>query len=41
MFATGAAHAGSVIYNTGNAATATVALGVNDDGSLGSVDVLS
>lgn len=30
----GAAHAGTVIYNTGNAATATVALGVNDDGSL-------
>lgn len=28
------AQAGTVIYNTGNAATATVALGVNDDGSL-------
>lgn len=32
--AAGSAHAGTVIYNTGNAATATVALGVNDDGSL-------
>ena len=30
------AQAGNVIYNTGNAATATVALGVNDDGSLNS-----
>lgn len=29
-----AAQAGTVIYNTGNALTATVALGVNDDGSL-------
>jgi hypothetical protein len=28
------AQAGTVIYNTGSAATATVALGVNDDGSL-------
>ena len=28
------AQAGNLIYNTGNAATATVALGVNDDGSL-------
>ncbi len=28
------AQAGTVIYNTGNEATATVALGVNDDGSL-------
>ena len=28
------AQAGTVIYNTGNAATATVALGVNNDGSL-------
>lgn len=34
FLAVGAAHAGTVIYNTGNAATATVALGVNDDGSL-------
>lgn len=33
-FVAGAAHAGTVIYNTGNAATATIALGVNDDGSL-------
>lgn len=32
--AVGSAHAGNVIYNTGSAATATVALGVNDDGSL-------
>lgn len=30
----GVAQAGTVIYNTGSAATATVALGVNDDGSL-------
>jgi type IV pilus assembly protein PilY1 len=30
----GAAQAGTVIYNTGNAATATVAMGINDDGSL-------
>lgn len=30
----GAAHAGTVIYNTGNEATATLALGINDDGSL-------
>jgi type IV pilus assembly protein PilY1 len=30
----GQALAGTVIYNTGNAATATVALGINDDGSL-------
>lgn len=29
-----AAQAGTVIYNTGSAATASVALGVNDDGSL-------
>jgi len=28
------AQAGTIIYNTGSAATATVALGVNDDGSL-------
>lgn len=34
FLAAGAAHAGTVIYNTGNATTATVALGVNDDGSL-------
>jgi hypothetical protein len=34
LFAAGAAQAGTVIYNTGVAATATVALGVNDDGSL-------
>lgn len=33
-FSIGSAHAGTVIYNTGDAATATVALGVNDDGSL-------
>ena len=33
-FWAGAAQAGTVIYNTGSAATATVALGVNDDGSL-------
>lgn len=30
----GVAQAGTVIYNTGSAATATIALGVNDDGSL-------
>lgn len=30
----GSAQAGTAIYNTGSAATATVALGVNDDGSL-------
>lgn len=34
LFAAASAHAGTVIYNTGNAATATVALGVNDEGSL-------
>lgn len=34
LFAVGGAHAGTVIYNTGNADTATVALGVNDSGSL-------
>lgn len=34
LLATGAAQAGTVIYNTGNAGTASVALGVNDDGSL-------
>ena len=34
LLAAGAAQAGTVIYNTGSAATATVALGVNDDGSL-------
>lgn len=34
FLAAGAAHAGTVIYNTGNATTAKVALGVNDDGSL-------
>lgn len=34
LFVTGAAQAGTVIYNTGSAATATIALGVNDDGSL-------
>ena len=34
LFAVAGAHVGTVIYNTGNAATATVALGVNDDGSL-------
>ena len=33
MFA-GAAQAGTVIYNTGAAGTASIALGVNDDGSL-------
>jgi len=37
-FMAGAAHAGTVIYNTGNAATATIALGVNDDGSLNTAD---
>lgn len=30
----GAAQAGTVIYNTGNPATAQVALGVNDEASL-------
>jgi hypothetical protein len=34
LLAAGAAQAGTVIYNTGSAATAAVALGVNDDGSL-------
>lgn len=34
LFAAGGAHAGTIIYNTGDATTATVALGVNDDGSL-------
>lgn len=33
-FAMGSAQAGTIIYNTGNPATATVAMGVNDDGSL-------
>ncbi len=33
-FAAGAAQAGTIIYNTGDPTTATVALGVNDDGSL-------
>lgn len=32
------AQAGTVIYNTGSALTATVALGVNDDGSLNTSD---
>lgn len=34
LFAGAGAHAGTVIYNTGNATTATVALGVNDEGHL-------
>lgn len=34
LLSIGAAHAGTVIYNTGVAGTASVALGVNDDGSL-------
>ena len=34
LFAAAGAQAGTVIYNTGVAGTATVALGVNDDGSL-------
>jgi len=34
LLSAGVAQAGTVIYNTGSAATATVALGVNDDGSL-------
>lgn len=34
LFTAGAAQAGTVIYNTGVAGTATIALGVNDDGSL-------
>ncbi len=38
LLAAGAAHAGTVIYNTGVAATATIALGVNDDGSLNTAD---
>lgn len=32
--AAGSAQAGTIIYNTGDSTTATVALGVNDDGSL-------
>jgi hypothetical protein len=35
-FAMGSAQAGTIIYNTGDAATATVAMGVNNDGSLNS-----
>lgn len=35
-FAMGSAQAGTIIYNTGNPATATVAMGVNNDGSLNS-----
>jgi type IV pilus assembly protein PilY1 len=38
VFTLGSAQAGTIIYNTGNAATATVALGVNNDGSLNSSD---
>lgn len=34
LLAAGAAQAGTVIYNTGSAATATIALGANADGSL-------
>lgn len=34
LFAGAGAHAGTVIYNTGDATTATVALGVNDQGHL-------
>lgn len=34
LLGTGAAQAGTVIYNTGNPATAQVALGVNDEASL-------
>ena len=34
LIAAGGAQAGTVIYNTGVAATASIALGVNDDGSL-------
>lgn len=34
LFTAGVAQAGTVIYNTGAEATATIALGVNDDGSL-------
>lgn len=34
LLAAGAAQAGTVIYNTGVAGTASIALGVNDDGSL-------
>lgn len=34
LMSAGAVQAGTVIYNTGNAGTADVALGVNDDGSL-------
>lgn len=34
LLGSGAAQAGTVIYNTGDAKTASIALGVNDDGSL-------
>lgn len=34
LFAVGGAHAGTIIYNTGDADTATVALGVNNEASL-------
>lgn len=37
-FAMGSAQAGTIIYNTGNPDTATVAMGVNDDGSLNTAD---
>jgi len=33
------ANAGTIIYNTGNAATATVAMGVNDEGHLNTTDL--
>ena len=38
LFGFGSAQAGTIIYNTGAAATASVALGVNDDGSLNTSD---
>lgn len=38
LFGMGSAQAGTIIYNTGVAGTASVALGVNDDGSLNTTD---
>jgi type IV pilus assembly protein PilY1 len=38
MLVSGAAHAGAVIFNSLNAATSIIALGVNDDGSLNTTD---